>query len=167
MRVVPKLYHLYCGKISDELYASITEIVWYSESCAAVPDFHSTRLSQYQNKERDTPQVKLFLMYVDDIVETVRGKPNCVLDAANSLRSNLQFILGETNSEGNLPFLDLNINISQDRSVTCNWYQKPTDTGNILKYRSVVSKALYTELLGVQLTGSKLIRLSKLIGRNG
>ena len=26
-------YHLNCGKISDDVYASITEIVWYCESC--------------------------------------------------------------------------------------------------------------------------------------
>ena len=26
-------YHLKCGKISDDVYASITEIVWYCESC--------------------------------------------------------------------------------------------------------------------------------------
>ena len=31
---------------------------------------------------------------------------------------------------------DLNINVSQGRGVTCNWYQKPTDTGTILNYRS-------------------------------
>ena len=50
---------------------------------------------------------------------------SCLLDAANSLHPNLQFTLEKTNSEGNLPFLDLNINVSQDRRVTCSWYQKP------------------------------------------
>ena len=40
-------YHLKCGKISDDVYASITEIVWYCESCC-----------QAKNKEKDTPQVK-------------------------------------------------------------------------------------------------------------
>ena len=76
------------------MYASITEIVWYCESCWRA-----------KNKEKETPQVKLFLRYVDDIVRTV----SYVLDAANSLHPNLQFTLEETNSEGNLPFLDLNI----------------------------------------------------------
>ena len=118
-------YHLKCGKISDDVYASITEIVWYCESCC-----------QAKNKEKDTTQVKLFLRYVDDIVRTVRGEPSCLLDAANSLHPNLQFTLEKTNSEGNLPFLDLNIKVSQGRLVTCSWYQKPTDTGTILYYRS-------------------------------
>ena len=79
----------------------------------------------------DTPHLKLVLGYVDDIVKTVKGEPCCVLDAANSLLSNLQFNLEETISEGNSAFLDLNINVSQDRVVTFTWYQKSTDTGNI------------------------------------
>ena len=114
-------YHLKCGKISDDVY----DIVWYCESCCRA-----------KNKEKDTPQVKLFLRYVDDIVRTVRGEPRCLLDAANSLHPNLQFTLEKTNSEGNLPFLDLNINVSQGRRVSCNWYQKPTDTVTKLNYRS-------------------------------
>ena len=105
-------YHLKCGKISDEVYASITEIVWYCESCCRA-----------KNKEKDTPQVKLFLRNVDDIVRTVRGEPSCLLDAANSFHPNLLFTLEKTNSEGNLPFQDLTINVSQGRRVTCSWYQ--------------------------------------------
>ena len=31
-------YHLNCGKISDDVYASITEIVWYCESCCQAKD---------------------------------------------------------------------------------------------------------------------------------
>ena len=69
---------------------------------------------------------------MDDIVRTVRGEPSCVLNAANSLHPNLQFTLEEVISEGNLRFLDLNINVLQDKGLTCNWYQKPTVTGSIL-----------------------------------
>ena len=118
-------YHLKCGKKNDDLYASITEIVWYCESCFRA-----------KNKEKVTRRVKLFLWYVDNIVRTDRGEPSCLLDAANSLHPNLQFTLEKTNSEGNLPFLDLSINVSQGRRVICSWYQKPTDAGTILNYRS-------------------------------
>ena len=76
--------------------------------------------------------MKLFLRYVDDIVRTVSGEPSCLLDTANSLHPNLQFTLEKTNLEGNLPFLDLNINVSQGRRVTCSWYQKPN------KYRDYI-----------------------------
>ena len=79
--------------------------------------------------------MKLFLRYVDDHVKTVRGEPSCLLDA-NSLHPNLQFTLEESNSKVKLPFLDLNINISQGSGLNCSWYQKPTDTGTILNYRS-------------------------------
>ena len=46
-------YHLKCGKISDDVYASKTEIVWYCKCCCRA-----------KNKEKDTPQVKLFLRCV-------------------------------------------------------------------------------------------------------
>ena len=74
-------------------------------------------------------------MYVDDIVRTVRDDPSCVRDAANFLHPNLQFILEESNLEVKLPFLDFSINVSQNRVVTCKWYQKSTDTGAMLTYR--------------------------------
>ena len=51
------------------------------------------KLLRAKNKEKDTPQVKLFVRYVDDIVRTVRGEPSSVLDAASSLHPNLQFTL--------------------------------------------------------------------------
>ena len=38
-------------------------------------------------------------------------KTSCVLDAANSLYPNLQFILEEFNSEGNSPFLEFNLQL--------------------------------------------------------
>ena len=54
------------------------------------------------------------------------------------------------------------INLLQDRCVTCNWYQKPVDIWTLLNYRScaqlsirvVLSMALYTEFLGVHPSGS-------------
>ena len=64
----------------------------------------------------------MFLRYVADIVRTVESGPSCVLDDANSPHPNLQFTQEENFSEGNLPFQDLNINVPQDRGVTCNWY---------------------------------------------
>ena len=125
MRELPKLVSNKRGKISDDVYASITEIVWDCESCCRA-----------KNKEKNTPQVKLFLRYVHEIVRTVRGEPSCLLNAANSLHQNLQFTLEKTTSEVNFPFLDLNINVSQGTCVTCSWYQKPTNTVTILNYKS-------------------------------
>ena len=48
-------YHLNCGKISDDVYGLC--IVWYCENCCCAT-----------SKEKTTPQVKLFLRYMYDIV---------------------------------------------------------------------------------------------------
>ena len=70
-----------------------------------------------------------------DIVRTVKGDPGLVLEAANNLHPNLQFTIEELESNGNLAFLDLNVNVGLAKKVTCGWYQKPTDTGAILSFR--------------------------------
>ena len=54
--------------------------------------------------------LKFFLRYVDDIVRTVEGDPGLVLEAANKLHPNLQFTIEELDRNGNLAFLDLNVN---------------------------------------------------------
>ena len=48
---------------------------------------------------------------MDDIVRTVKGDPGVVLEAANKLHQNLQFTIEELDSNGNLDFLDLNVNM--------------------------------------------------------
>ena len=81
-------------------------------------------------------EMKLFKTYVDDIICTVRGDPEEYLKFENSLQNNLQFTLEKVNMEGNLAFLDINVNVSSKIKITCHWYQKPTDTGIILNFRS-------------------------------
>ena len=44
--------------------------------------------------------------------------------------------LEKVRMEGNLAFLDVNVNESSKSIITCHWYQKPTDTGIILNFRS-------------------------------
>ena len=80
--------------------------------------------------------MKLFKRYVDDIICTVRGDPDEYLKFANSLHNNLQFTLEKVNMDGGLAFLDINVNVSSKNNITCHWYQKPTDTGIILNFRS-------------------------------
>ena len=85
--------------------------------------------------DRTVNGVKVFLRYVDDIIRTVKGDPGVVLEAANKLHPNLQFIIEELDSNGNLAFLDLNVNVHSAKKVTCGWYKKLTDTGTILNFR--------------------------------
>ena len=72
---------------------------------------------------------------MDDRVRTVKGDPEVVLEAANKLHPYLQFTIEELDSNGNLAFLDLNVNVDSGKKITCGWYQKPTDTGTILNFR--------------------------------
>ena len=72
---------------------------------------------------------------MDEIVRNVKGDPGLVLEAANKMRPNLQFTIEELDSNGNLAFLDLNVNVDEGKKVTCGWYQKSTDTGTNLNFR--------------------------------
>ena len=72
---------------------------------------------------------------MDDIVRAVKGDPGLVLEAAKKLHPNLQFTIEELDSNGNLAFLDLNVNVDSGKKITCRWYQKPTDTGTIQIFR--------------------------------
>ena len=65
-----------------------------------------------------------------------KGNPLDYLEHARSLHKNLQFTLETPNGSGDLAFLDLNINLNEDRKISCHWYQKSTDIGIILNFRS-------------------------------
>ena len=118
-------YHEKCGDISDDEYRNISETVWYCRKCIAI-----------RGENKSGQQSKLFLRYVDDIVRTVKGDPEKVLRAANLLHPNLQFTIETPNTNGTLEFLDLQTIIDKSRKISCWWYQKPTDTGTILNFRS-------------------------------
>ena len=92
------------------------EIVWTCSYCTE------------KGGKEDTLELKLFKRYVDDIVCTGNGNPLDYLEYANSLHMNLQFTLETLNGSEDLAFLDLNINLNEDRKNSCNWYQKSTDT---------------------------------------
>ena len=118
-------FHVKCGNISDDEYKNISETVWYCSKSIAI-----------REKNKSVQQAKLLLRYVDDIVRTVKGDPEKVLRAANLLHPNLQFTIETPNTNGKLEFLDLEISIDKSRKISCGWYQKPTDTGTILNFRT-------------------------------
>ena len=65
-------------------------------------------------------EMKLFKMYVGDIILTVRGDPDEYLKFANSLHNNLQFTLEKVNMVGDLAFLDIKVNVSSKSNITCH-----------------------------------------------
>ena len=117
-------FHAKWQGITDTEYQTMQETVWNCSYCAE------------KVRKADTLELKLFKRYVDDIVCKVRGNPLDYLEYANCLHKNLQFTLETPNGSGDLAFLDLNINLNEDRKIRCHWYQKSTDTGIILNFRS-------------------------------
>ena len=57
------------------------------------------------------PKKKVFLRYVDNIVRTVIGNTNELLNEVNNIHPNLQITLEATDDKNTLPFLDMSINV--------------------------------------------------------
>ena len=105
-------YQVKCGDIFDTDYQTIAEIVWYCKKC----------ISSKEN-EAEPQGVKHFPTYMDDIVTTVKGVPEKVLQSANRINPHLQITIEAPNSPGDLAFLDFEININRERRMSCGWYQ--------------------------------------------
>ena len=55
---------------------------------------------------------------MDDLFRNVKGDPGVILEAAIKLHPNLLFIIEELNSDGNLVFFGLNVNVNLGIKVT-------------------------------------------------
>ena len=117
-------FHARCQKLSNEEYANMQDVVWICIYC-----------SNQQTVGHDK-EMKLFKKFLDDIICTVRGDSDKYLKFANSLQNKLQFTSEKVNMDGDLVFLDINVNVSSKNNITCHWYRKPTDTGIILNFLS-------------------------------
>ena len=97
-------FHAKFQGITDTEYKTVQEIVWICSYCAE------------EGRKEDTLELKLFKRYVKDIVCTVKGNPLNYLEYANFLHKNLQFTLETPNGSGDLAFLQLNINLNEDKN---------------------------------------------------
>ena len=139
------------------------EIVWFCSYYAG-----KVRTEQKQELE----QLK---WHVDDIVRTVKGNPLVYLEYANSLPNNLQLTLETPNASGDLAFLDLNIKVNEVKKISCQWYQKSTDTVIIFSFRSCsplkhkknVVQGTVHRIFNAAVTGNPLIHLLRKIRRSG
>ena len=98
-------FHAKCQIITDTEYQTMRGIVSICSSCTE------------KGRKEDTLELTLFKRYVDDIVCKVKGNPLDYLEHANSLYKNLQFTLETPNGSGDPAFLDLNINLNEDRKI--------------------------------------------------
>ena len=78
----------------------------------------------------------IFARYVDDIIRSARKDdiPD-ILKKVNSLHPNLQFTI-EYPDNASIPFSDMNVRLD-DGKLSTGRYQKPTDTGILLFFRSL------------------------------
>ena len=117
-------FHAKCQGITDTEYKNMQENVWVCSYCTQ------------KRTKADTQELKSFKRYVDDIVCTVKGNPLGYFEYANSLHKNIQLTLETPNGSGDLAFLDLKINVNEDRKMSCHWNRKSSDTGIILNFLS-------------------------------
>ena len=54
----------------------------------------------------------------------------------NTLHRKLKFTMEKPDKNGNLAFLEMNINVNSWKEINCEWYKKPNDTGVVLNFRS-------------------------------
>ena len=118
-------FHIACQNIPLDQYSNITEVVWNCSYCESEKDTDS-----------QVAMAQVFDRYVDDIVRTVKGDPQLLLQQANKLHTNLQFTLETMDATKGLPFLDMRVRTDDRGTTTCEWYQKPSETGVILNFRS-------------------------------
>ena len=81
-------------------------------------------------------ETNIVLRYIEDIVRKVRCDKKELLDEVKNLYPDLQFTLETIDDKNSLPFLDMSINVQPEGTNFYKWYQKPSDTGTILNYRS-------------------------------
>ena len=124
-QICNRWFHAKCQQISNTENDSIENQFWMCSFCR-------------ENDQTDinhSSETKVFLRYLNDIVRTVRGDTKEVLDAVNNLHPNLQFTLETTDDKNSLSFLDISLNVQQEGTIFCTWYQNPSDTETILNNR--------------------------------
>ena len=81
-------------------------------------------------------EAKITGRYVDDVIRSAKTQEvDEILKKSNKLHTNLEFTV-ERLDNGSIPFLDMLVTL-QEGKVSTAWYQKPTDTGLILSFRSL------------------------------
>ena len=109
---------------------------WYHIECQGI---NESRYNNFEDEEGlcrscSTDRARLLQRYVDDILVT-RHPPKELLSVVNRLHPNLKFTIETLDNSLGLAFLDMRISRSGNR-LSFQWYQKPTDTGVTMNFRS-------------------------------
>ena len=98
-------FHARCQGITNTEYKTMHELVWMCSYSAE------------KGTKEDTPEMKLIRRYADNIVCTVKRNPLDYLEFSNSLHKNLQITIQRPKGSGDLAFIDLSINVNEDRKI--------------------------------------------------
>ena len=114
--------------------------VWSHRKCTpfSVEDLKRTRTTSWTcGCESDQPSTaKIAVRYVDDVIRSAKTQEiDEILDKSNKLHANLEFTVEKLENDS-IPFLDMLVTV-KDGKITTAWYQKPTDTGLVLSFRSL------------------------------
>ena len=92
------------------------DMVWYCSNCQKI------------NKLDIEPKTKRqpLLRYVDDKICTVNREPDTLLRKVNMLHRKMECTMEKPYENGNLAFLEMNINVKSCKEINYKWYNKPT-----------------------------------------
>ena len=116
-------------------------------------------------KEKHGPQPKLYLRYVDDIFAIFDNKQTCAsfLEKLNSQHPNIKFTMEQ--STGNLTFLDVEIQVNNNKFDTWIW-RKPTNTGLTLNFYAVCPRFWKEGLIKCMLHRAKKLCSNNILFEN-
>ena len=92
-------------------------------------------------------EAKITGRYVDDVIRSAKTREvDEILEKSNKLHTNLDFTV-ERLDNGSIPFLDMLVTL-QEGKVSTAWYQKLTDSGLILSFRSLAPTIFKKNVIG-------------------
>ena len=114
--------------------------IWFHRKCTpfSVEELKRMRTTSWTCgcEVEQLVEAKLTGRYVDDVIRSAKTQEvDEILEKSNKLHTNLEFKV-ERLDNGSIPFLDMLATLQEGKASTA-WYQKPTDTGLILSFRSL------------------------------
>lgn len=135
LEIVKFIYGANYFKYEGKCYSMVFGLPMGSPVSPAIANIVMSALirSSLQKLSFQTP---FFYQYVDDLVTAVPlDQIEEILDTFNSFDVHLKFTV-EKENENSVPFLDTRIIRNQDNNLLLDWYQKKTNSGRYVHYRS-------------------------------
>jgi len=122
-------------KFNEQLYKQLSGLPMGSPVSVVLSEITMQYIEQ--KIQNEAPFRPLFwYRYVDDCITSLEAtKHEEFLEYLNSINTNIQFTL-ELQQENKIPFLDIELQIKDDRKLSFSVYRKPTNSGKFLDFDS-------------------------------